>query len=261
MTSEQHDDPAPYSYRLDPSLKGIVIALEGVDGVGKTTHTDALAAGLKRAIRAGGEREGERNVVVGKRHHVPPPESLHGNLIHHAVWFAAQRFRAFDLMHQDPTVARVDVWDRWWHSSATLGFAMRADTLERLARSEDAVWHARMCAPPEDCAGSTPARGIIPVVPVLLTATPETLAARMEARAAEGKASAVDRDANQQRAMALRYLALAEDLRWPIFRTDETGGTDGTGGGSRAACERAILRGVLQHLCRKHYLWPIHLSR
>ncbi len=118
--------------------RGFLIALEGVDGAGKTTQARSLAATLARfgcrvlltqepSFGPAGRRL--RDYLVGERRHLKPVEEL-------ALFQADRREHVEKTIRPALEQGWVVITDRYYYSSAAYQGALGLDPAEILAESE-----------------------------------------------------------------------------------------------------------------------------
>jgi thymidylate kinase len=198
----------------------VVVAIEGPDAVGKSAQITRLVEQLKRVCPVG----------VATFTHAPPPQPQ-PTLMQRAVWYTTRRAvlgeALVSMTRGAAGVPMVVVADRWWWSTAHTA-AVLQPALEGLTEAEAAAWRA-----------STG----IDIVTVMLDASDETLDARIAQRAADGAASAIDRDARQTKVRAA-YRAEAAWRSWKVVRTD----------GDFDLASQQLLRAVLGELATGGYV-------
>ena len=169
----------------------LLVALEGLDAVGKTRHVDALAAALNAA---------ELDAIEWKHPKPPYHDLAPGTPWVQACWYAYQRAifaQGYPILGDAYDVLVIDRWLWSTHVAAR-------------AVARDAAHHPLLTAMLHLVAGECDA--LPPVHTILLTAPVDVIAARLRARPEEVPD-------NLARAQG-HYVALAVAHGWPVVNTD-----------------------------------------
>jgi dTMP kinase len=176
---------------MSPRSRGRLVAVEGIDGAGKSTLVRALARALRaRGIRVRTRREPADAALGALAQRAGAADSWTG-----AVYFTLDRFLARDSLERDLTRHAIVLTDRSFYSTlAYQGSALPARAWSRLVELQQV---------------ST----IVPDRVVLLDLSPREARRRRAARSRE--AAPLEREAIQRR-VAREYRRMARQSRWIV---------------------------------------------
>ncbi len=131
-------DRRPGTEDREPKRRGLLIAMEGVDGAGKTTQARLLAAALEergwpvvltREPTGGPRGQRLRSYLAGPTRHLSPPEELE-------LFIADRRDHVREIIAPALAAGRVVVTDRYYYSSVAYQGALGLDPARILEINE-----------------------------------------------------------------------------------------------------------------------------